>query len=82
MNVQNNQKNPQREILIRQGQQPHEKKPQVVLERNHEGYIVAVEMKTKHYFLGNTVAEVLVTAHEAMPESRFHVERIRDDFYS
>jgi len=37
-------------------------------------------MKTKHYFLGNTVAEVLVTAHEAMPESRFHVKRIRDDF--
>ena len=81
MNVQNNPDEiSQREILIRQGQQLHEKKPQAVLELNHEGCFVAVEMKTKRYFLGNTVAEVLVTAHEAMPESRFHVKRIRDDF--
>ena len=80
MNVQNNiDKNSRGEMLIRQGQQLYEKKPQAVPELNHEGCFVAVEMKTKRYFLGNTVAEVLATAYEAMSERCFHVKRIRDD---
>ncbi len=46
------------------------------LEAERMGEFVAVEPNTGRYFLGRTGSEALTSAHEAMPEAKFFLQRI------
>ena len=62
--------------VIARGKQVYEEQLKSRLEPEHNGKFVAVEPQSGRYFLGDTDAEALIAAHEAMPESHFYVKRI------
>ncbi len=51
-----------------------------LLEPEHTGRFVAIEPESARYFLGDTDAEALMAAHEALPESHFYLKRIGYDY--
>jgi len=69
-----------REAVIRQGRQIYEEKLRAELEPDHTGRFVAVELNTGEYFLGDTDAEALYTAHAELPKSRFYLKLIGYDY--
>lgn len=68
-----------RETVITHGQRFYEDHLKFQLEPKYTGRFVAVEPDTGRYFLGETDADALLAAHEAMPESHFYVKRIGFD---
>jgi hypothetical protein len=65
-----------REETIAGGKRFYEESLKEKLEPENIGRYVAIEPKTGKYFLGDTSAEALGSAHDAMPESRFYLVRI------
>lgn len=68
------------ETLNRQGRRLYDEKLKALLEPQHKGRFVAIEPTTGEYYLGDTDAEALLTAHAAHPESRFYLKRIGYDY--
>ena len=46
------------------------------LVQEHCGRFAAIDPDTRRYFLGDTSAEVLGMAHDAMPDIQFYLKRI------
>jgi hypothetical protein len=65
-----------REETITSGKRIYEESLKDKLEPENIGRYVAIEPKTGRYFLGDTSAEALGSAHDTMPESRFYLVRI------
>jgi hypothetical protein len=65
-----------REETITRGKRIYEESLREVLEPENTGRYVAIEPKTGNYFLGDTSAEALGSAHDALPESHFYLVRI------
>ena len=65
-----------RDVVIQRGQQLYNERLKASLEPQHTGRFVAIEPNTGDYYLGDTSTEALVTAHAALPESRFYLKRI------
>lgn len=65
-----------REDVIARGKKVYDGKLKGELEPEHRGRYVAVEPDTARYFLGDTSAEAVGAAHDAMPEARFYLKRI------
>jgi hypothetical protein len=49
---------------------------QVDLEANHRGEFVAINVRTKSYYLGDTAEEALENAKNAEPSGLFHLIRV------
>ncbi len=62
--------------LAEQGQPIYEERLKVDLESRHAGHFVAIEPATGSYFLGDTGAQVLISARSAMPDKLFYLIRI------
>jgi hypothetical protein len=69
-----------RDTVIERGAEVYDEQLRALLEPKHTGKFVAVEAESGRYFLGDTDAEALMTAHEAMPESHFYLKRIGSDY--
>jgi hypothetical protein len=69
-----------RDAVTERGEQVYEEQLKALLEPEHTGRFVAVEPESARYFLGDTDADALVAAHEAMPNSHFYLKRIGYDF--
>lgn len=69
-----------RDTVVERGAQVYEEQLKVMLEPEYTGKFVAVEPESGRYFLGDTDAEALVAAHEAMPENHFYLKRIGYDY--
>lgn len=65
-----------REETITGGKRIYEESLRDKLEPENIGRYIAIEPKTGNYFLGDTSAEALGSAHDAMPESHFYLVRI------
>lgn len=65
-----------REDVIARGERFYREhlKNQLVLE--HLGRFAAIDPDTGRYFLGDTSAEAIGAAYDAMPEARFYLKRI------
>ena len=68
------------ETVNQEGRRIYEEKLKALLEPQHKGRFVAIEPTTGEYYLGDTDAEALLTAHAAQPESRFYLKRIGYDY--
>lgn len=69
-----------RDTVIARGSRVYDEQLKALLEPEQTGRFVAVEPESGRYFLGDTDAEALIAAHEAMPESHFYLKRIGADF--
>ena len=65
-----------REERIERGRSIYAERLRSVLEPEHVGRYVAIEPETARYFLGDTEAEALIAAREAMPDSIFYLMRV------
>jgi hypothetical protein len=65
--------------VIARGKQIYDEQLKDELEPEHTGRYVAVEPDTGRYFLGDTSAEAIGAAHDALPESHFYLARIGYD---
>jgi hypothetical protein len=65
-----------REETIARGQHIYEEKLKAILEPEQIGRYIAIDPETGKYFIGDTSAEALGTAHDALPQSRFYLARI------
>ncbi len=61
--------------IVEKGQRIYEKIKDK-LEPEHKGEIVAIEVDTGDYFLGQSVIEAIEKGREKYPDSVFHVIRI------
>lgn len=68
-----------RDDVIARGKQIYDERLKGELEPEHTGRYVAVEPETGCYFLGDTSAEAVGAAHDAMPESHFYLARVGYD---
>ena len=68
-----------REDVIARGKKIYDKKLKGELEPGHTGRYVAVDPDTGQYFLGDTSAEAIGAAHDALPESHFYLARVGYD---
>ena len=58
------------------GRKIYEEQLRASLEPGQTGRFVAIEPESGRYFLGDTGAEALVAAHEALPGRQFYLKRI------
>ena len=65
-----------REDVIARGERFYREHLKDRLVREHCGRFAAVEPDSGRYFLGDTSAESIGAAHDAMPEARFYLKRI------
>jgi hypothetical protein len=68
-----------REDVIARGKKIYDERLRGELEPDHSGRYVAVEPETGCYFLGDTSAEAVGAAYDAMPESHFYLARVGYD---
>ncbi|HWS89554.1 MAG TPA: hypothetical protein VN282_21460 [Pyrinomonadaceae bacterium] len=68
-----------REDVIARGKRIYDERLRGELEPDHTGRYVAVEPDTGRYFLGDTSADAVGAAHDAMPGSRFYLARVGYD---
>jgi hypothetical protein len=68
-----------REDVIARGKKIYDERLRGELEPGHTGRYVAVEPETGRYFLGDTSAEAVGAAHDALPESHFYLARVGYD---
>jgi hypothetical protein len=62
--------------LVEDGQAFYEAHLRTALEADHSGEFVAIEPSAARYFLGQTATAALVSARNAMPESKFFLTRV------
>lgn len=65
-----------REDRIERGRSIYTERLRIVLEPVHVGRYVAIEPETGRYFLGDTEADALIAACEAMPDKLFYLTRV------
>lgn len=65
-----------REAVIARGQSLYEDVLKAELEGEHFGRFVAIDPETGRYFIGDTSAEALGAAHDALPSARFYLTRV------
>lgn len=76
MSTELNKQTATREAVIARGQSLYDDVLKADLEREHMGRFVAIDPETGRYFLGDTSAEALGAAHDALPSSRFYLTRV------
>ena len=76
MSTELNNQTATREAIIARGQSLYEDVLKTELEREHFGRFVAIDPESGRYFLGDTSAEALGAAHDALPSSRFYLTRV------
>jgi len=62
--------------LSQEGKRVYQERLKAVLEPEHIGRFVAIEPNSGRYFLGDSGAEALIAARDAMPESLFFLARV------
>ena len=62
--------------LIVAGKRVYEERLRNILEPEQHGRFVAIEPESGRHFLGDSGAEALIAAHNAMPEQRFFLARV------
>jgi hypothetical protein len=62
--------------LSQEGKRVYQEQLQAILEPEHIGRFVAIEPNSGRYFLGDSGAEALIAARDAMPESLFFLARV------
>jgi hypothetical protein len=65
-----------REDVIARGEQFYRGHLKDRLVREHCGRFAAIDPDSGRYFLGDTSAEAIGAAHDAMPDARFYLKRI------
>lgn len=70
----NNILNP--EIIAARGEKVYQEQLKDVLEKDHKGEFVAIEVESAKYFLGKSPEEALEKAKKEFPEKIFHLIRI------
>lgn len=65
-----------REDVIARGERLYSERLKADLVREQTGRFVAIDPDTGRYFLGDTSASAVGTAHDAMPDARFYLKRI------
>ena len=70
----NNLLNP--EIIAEKGKKIYQEKLKDILERDHKGEFVAIEVESEKYFLGKTPEEALGVAKKEFSDRIFHLIRI------
>lgn len=76
MNVEEAERTTVRESVIERGERLYREKLKALLLPEHTGKFLVVDPETERYFLGDTSAEAIGVAHDAMPEARFYLKRI------
>jgi hypothetical protein len=70
----NNLLNP--EVIAEKGEKIYQEKLKDVLEKDHRGEFVAIEVESEKYFLGKTPEEALGVAKKDFSDRIFHLIRI------
>ncbi|MEK7103853.1 MAG: hypothetical protein AAB842_00450 [Patescibacteria group bacterium] len=70
----NNLLNP--EIIAEKGENIYQEKLKDILEKDHKGEFVAIEVESERYFLGKTPEEALGVAKKEFSDRIFHLIRI------
>lgn len=65
-----------REDVIARGERFYRERLKDRLVREHCGRFAAIDPDSGRYFLGDTSAEAIGAAHDAMPDARFYLKRI------
>lgn len=65
-----------REAVIEAGERLYRERLKALFVPGHVGEFLAIEPVTGRYFQGDTSAEAVGAAHDAMPEARFYLKRI------
>ncbi len=65
-----------REAVIERGERLYREKLKTLVVPEHVGKFLAIDPATGKYFLGDTSAEAVGTAHDRMPDARFYLKRI------
>lgn len=65
-----------REDVIARGERLYRERLKADLVREHTGRFAAIDPDTGRYFLGDTGAEAIGAAHDAVPDARFYLKRI------
>ena len=76
MSAEPNNSTATREAVIARGQSLYDDVLKADLEREHIGRYVAIDPETGRYFLGDTSAEALGAAYDALPSTRFYLTRV------
>lgn len=62
--------------LSEQGERIYHEKLKRLLEPKYKGKVVAIEVESGNYFIGDSVVEALTKARQVYPEKLFHFMRI------
>jgi hypothetical protein len=62
--------------LAAQGEKIYDEKLKGILEPEHNGKIVAIEVESGDYFLGNSIVEATEKAKQKYPDRLFHVIKV------
>lgn len=65
-----------REAVIERGERLYRERLKALFVPRHVGKFLAIDPVTGSYFLGDTSAEAVGAAHDAMPDARFYLKRI------
>lgn len=62
--------------MAKRGKEIYQQKLKTMLEKDHKGEIVAIEVESEDYFLGKTVIEATDKGKKKHPEKGFYFIRI------
>ncbi len=62
--------------MVKKGKEIYQQKLKTMLEKDHKGEIVAIEVESGDYFLGRTVIEAADKGKKKHPEKGFYFIRI------
>lgn len=62
--------------MVKRGKEIYQKRLKTMLEKDHQGEIVAIEVDSGDYFLGRTVIEAADKGKKKHPEKGFYFIRI------
>lgn len=65
-----------REAVINAGERLYRERLMALYVPGHVGKFLAIDPVTERSFLGDTSAEAIGAAHDAMPNTRFYLKRI------
>lgn len=64
------------EIIAERGEKIYQEQLKAILEKDHKGKFVAIEVESSQYFLGKSPEEALEKAKQEFPDKIFHLIRI------
>lgn len=64
------------EIIAERGDSIYQNKLKEILEKDHNGEFVAIEVESEKYFIGKSPEEALEAAKKEFPDNIFHLIRI------